>query len=282
VIALVLVMAGGAAAALSIGLAGSRPAAIPRRHVPTTPKPNPAQQELIANEQATASWVAGQVAPGTPVTCDPAMCGYLALAGWPSARQLVASPGAGLPPAQGLVVATSVLRAAAGAQLATEAPEVIAAFGTGQVAVEVLVRSTVITRAAFLANARNQTAASGKAGRALIRRGLHVRGGAQQELITGRVDRRLEVLLARILKAHPVYVTTFGDAGPGASWPAPLRSVTIDRLVRVAGKHRASGLSAVLQLLRRQPAPYRTTLQQVRLSGGRIGLVIEVLAPGQP
>ncbi len=280
VLAVAVLVVAGAAAGLTVGLAGSRAAAVARHHL-AGPKPDPARTQLIATEQAAAAWIATQVETGTAVTCDSAMCGYLASAGLPAAQLTALAPGASLPAAAGLVVATATVRGQTGAQLTGRAPEVIAAFGTGPDAIQVRVL-TGGTPSAFLATARQEVAASAAAGRQLIHRGLHVGGAAERELLAGRVDARLLVVLSRLLAAHPVYVAGFGDGGPGASWPTPLRSVTIDRLVSGRGKHRVSDLTAVLKLLGGQPAPYRAKVTQVQLSGSRTGVLVQFPAPGSP
>jgi hypothetical protein len=279
-LAVAVLVVAGAAAGLAVGLTGSRAAAVDRHHV-AGPKPDPARTQLIATEQAAAAWIGTQVETGTPVTCDSAMCGYLAAAGLPAAQLTALAPGASLPAAPGLVVATATVRSQAGAQLTGRAPEVIGVFGTGPGAIQVRAL-TAGTPSAFLATARQDVAASAGTGRQLVRRGLHVAGVAERELLAGRVDARLLVVLSRLLAAHPVYVAGFGDGGPGASWPAPLRSVTIDRLISGHGKQRVSDLTAVLKLLGGQPAPYRGKVTQVQLSGGRTAVLVQFPAPGSP
>jgi hypothetical protein len=273
VTAAVLVVA-GAAAGLAVWLSGVQPAPA-RAHHPASPPPDPALALTAANEREAGAWIMAQVAPGTSIGCDPTMCGYLQAMGQAAAQQVVLQPEGTLPGTAAVIVATPVVRAQSGATLGSQAQEVIASFGTGPEQVQVRVTGTGYPTAA-----RRAVAASAKAGRALARnRRLHLAVTAQRVLVSGRVDPRLQVVLRRLLAAHPVYVLGFGDTGPGASWPALLRSVSIGRLVRGTGRHRVSDLAAVLRLLRAQGAPYRPAVVQQRLAGGQIVLTIEFPAP---
>jgi len=263
-----------AAAGTALGVTRSTPP--PARHQRAAPRPNPVLVQTVANEQSAATWIAAQVAAGTPVGCDPAMCVRLQSAGLPATQDAVLQAGSTLP-AGAVVVATPALRADLAAQLASSAPETLASFGAGREQVAVLA-TTATTAAAFITAGQHAFAASAIDGRALARNpGLHLSAATRHVLDSGQVDMRLLVLLQRLLAAHPVYVVSFGDAGPGATWPAQLRSVTIDGLVQA--KHKAGDLAAVLRLLRRQPAPYQATVQEVAAAGGGIALVIQVPAP---
>jgi hypothetical protein len=271
--AAVLVVA-GAAAGLAVWLSGAQPAHV-RAYHHAAPLPNPALALTAANEHEASAWIMGQVAPGTSIGCDPTMCGYLQAMGQATAQQVVLQPGGALPGTAAVIVATPAVRAQAGAALDSQAQEVIASFGTGAEQVQVRVTGT-----GYLTAARRAVAASGKAGRALARNArLHLSGSARRVLDGGLVDTRLQVVLKRLLAAHPVYVIGFGDAGPGASWPALLRSVTIGRLVHGTGTHRFSELAAMLRLLHAQGAPYRPGVYQERLAGGQALLTIEFPAP---
>ncbi len=276
----VLLVAGAAAGGLAASLTASQPAPIrPRHHAAPAPKISIAQAQTTANEQAAAAWIASQVSSGATVGCDPVMCADLQSAGFPARQQATVQPASALPGGGDLVVATAVIRAGFGLQLAAAARQVIATFGTGAQVVQVRVVSTG-TPAAFRAAAKAAVAADKRLARTLSRaRRLHLYGSSRQELLTGLVDRRLMVVLGRLLTAHPVYVAGFGDAGPGASWPSELRAVNIVDLVRGTGKHRVSDLSSVLGLLHRQRSPYRPMVSQKHSPGGRVTLTIEFPAP---
>jgi hypothetical protein len=278
-VSIVILLVAGGGAALALGLSGShRASAGPH----SSPRPaaavRAAQARAMAAEHAAATWIAGQVAAGAGVGCDPAMCADLQSAGLPAAQAVVIEAGSGLPGIGGLLVVTAAIRDQDGPELAAQASRVIASFGTGAALVQV--RSTTTgTAAAYQAALRQAIAASRTAGRALARDGrLRLYGVSRQQLLSGLVDPRLLVVLRRMLAAYPVYVTGFGDAGPGAGWPAQLRSVHLDGLVRGTGKHRVSDLSGVLRLLRGQRAPYRAILRAGQ-AGGRVTLTVEFPAP---
>jgi len=274
--ALIVVVLVVAAAGTAIGVAQARPAPAPRLAV--SHRPDPVAVRTAANEQSAAAWVVAQVAPGTVVGCDPGMCVQLQSAGLAATQDAVLQPGGTLP-AGAVVVATPALRASLSAQLTASAAETLASFGAGQEQVQVVL-TAVTTTTAFAAAAKHALAASASAGRALDHNArLHMSGALRHVLTGGDVDMRLLVLLQRLLAAHSVHVVGFGDTGPGATWPAQLRSVTIDGFVQGSGKHQVSDLAAVLKLLRSQRAPYRASLQEVPAANGEVTLVIQVPAP---
>jgi hypothetical protein len=268
-----------AAGAIALGLStGSRPAA-PVKRVVVAKGPTPAQLEAEANEQAASSWLAGQLAAGTEVGCDPVMCGYLQRAGMPAAQDVVFKPGATVPGTAAFVLSTPTLRSRSGSALAAGAPEAVASFGTGSNRVDVLVAATG-GAAAFLSAEQQAVSASARAGKALLRnRQLHVGPGTRHELVSGQVDQRLLALLHQLVAAHPVYVAGFADGDPAASWPAQLRSVLIDGLTRHAGKHRISYLKADLKVLRGQSPAQGFSWQQVKRANGSAALTVQVPVP---
>jgi hypothetical protein len=284
VTAVVLIVAGAAGGGVVLALPGSAPASAAVHQHRHAPRISPAQAELTANEQAAAAWIAGQVAAGTNVACDAVMCTALETAGFPATQLLMFGPGSMLPPASKrgaaeLVVETVAAQADLGRQLPAAAPQVLATFGAKPELVQVRVIGG--SPAAFRAALHGAIAADAKLGRSLIHDyRLHLAGPARAQLGSGLVDPRLEFLLARLVAAHAVYVTGFGNANPGLASPAELRAVTITGLVRGTGKHRISDLSAVLRLLRSQPAGYRAAIQQGSGPGGEVTLTIGFRAPG--
>ncbi len=285
VTAVVLIVAAGVAGGVAIALPRSRavpPTAHAHRHA--APPITPAQAESRADEQAAAAWIVAQVAAGTTVSCDVAMCTALQTAGFPATQLVMLAPGSTLPAASkhgsaGLVLETAAAQADLGAQLPAAAPQVLASFGTSPEVVQVRVIGS--TPVAFRAAARAAIAADARSGRNLARnRRLHLPGAARAQLGSGLVDPRLVFVLSELVAAKPVYVTGFGDADPGVAWPAELRSVTITGFVRGSGRHRVDILGAVLRLLRSQPARYRAVIQQGTGPGGEPTLTLEFLAPG--
>jgi hypothetical protein len=254
-------------------VAGTGQTAPPRRpHVAA--KPSPAQLAAVANERAAGQWVAAQVASDTAVACDPAMCGYLINAG--AGDDVVLGKGsAGISAA--MVVSTPALRAQSGSLLADDAPEVIATFGAGPTHVDVLVATT--SAAAFLTTAHQAISASARLGRTLARsKRLHIGPAQRRKLTSGQVDKRLLVMLQHMLATHSVYVAGFGDADPGASWPAQLRSLTIDNLIHHSHGHLVNQAAADIQVVHVLQGAADVSTQQGTGPGGRPELVIQVPA----
>lgn len=269
--AAVVVLAGGGAA---IAVSGGGPARGPAQSAPR--RPSAAQLLTVSNEQAASSWVQAQVDAGAQVGCDPAMCGYLLRAGVAAANFVVLNRGAAVPGGAAFVLSTPLLRTQSGTSLAAGAPEVVARFGTGQQRVEVLL-ATSATAAAFLQAARHSQRVSARMGKSLARNHrLHAGPTTRRELTSGMVDHRLLVVLKRMLLAHPVSVAGFGDADPGASFPAQLRSMIVDGLVHHAGNRKVSYLQPDLSLVHGLKPPYTATVQQVTRPTGGTALVIQV------
>jgi hypothetical protein len=80
VAALVLIVCGAAGGGAAVAFKTTPPPPRPRHH--HVPRITPLQAETAANEQAAAAWIVAQVAPGTNVACDPAMCTALQSAGF--------------------------------------------------------------------------------------------------------------------------------------------------------------------------------------------------------
>jgi hypothetical protein len=277
VVAIVIGGAGGAAVALHHPPASPHR---PRHHAP--PPVTPVQAATSVNEQAAAAWIQAQVAPGTLVTCDPAMCADLQTAGFPIAQLAALARGGTVTGSTGLVVQTLAANADLGGQLPATAPQVLASFGTGPATVQVRVIGS--TAAAFRPAALAAIGRDAKNGRYLAsNRRLHLSAVARRQLVRGRVDPRLVHVLARLLAVRAlrgVHVTAFGSADPGVAWPAELRSATIAGLTRGAGRHRAGDLALVLRLLRSQPARYRASVQEQAGRRGQITVLIGFPAPG--
>jgi hypothetical protein len=270
-IVVVALVAGGAAAGAVAATRTTKPVPL----APPVPRLSRAQLQTQANEQAAGTWLGAQVAATTPIGCDPDMCGYLQAAGYPMSQDVVFQPGATVPGSAVLVVSTPALRAQAPAALTGAGPEVIASFGSGRDVVQVLV-ATEPSPAAFATAAQAAATASAHVGGALARdRGLHLTASARLDLTGGKVDRRLVVLLQKLVAGRQVTVLGFTDAGPGASWTAQFRSVTIAGL----GTRKSTELRAMLKLLRGPRAPYRSSVQVATQPGGGTELIIVVPAP---
>jgi hypothetical protein len=272
-VAVVVIVIAGAAA---VTISGTWPprASQARRHSQPL---SPAAKLMVANRAAAAAWVSAQVAPGTSVGCDPVMCTALVRTGFAGATTI--RPGSALPSNVALLVTTAVLRAQYGTQLGVDAPATIASFGSGQAGVQVRVVAPGGV-AAYRVAAGRARGARLKVGQELASSsGPHLSAAARQDLIAGRVDPRLMVVLQRLLARYPVYVVSFGDPGPGAGGWAPLRSAVIDGLQRREGGREVSQLAAVLNLLRTQPAPYKANISQPPAASGTVLLDVGFPAP---
>jgi len=282
--AALVVVAGIVAACAAGGVVLSRPggriaADRPQHGTPTLATPAPGTPSVspvgaaTANELRAAAWVVEQVAAVTPVACDATMCGYLQARGMQAGQQVVIRPGDALPGPATVVVATPLVRTRTGSALAASAPEILASFGRGPS--QVLVR---FTRAggvpAYRAAARATVRAGVLAGRALVaRRSITVSATAKRQLASGRVDPRLLSVLGKLAAKKDIYLAAFGDTGPGAAWPSPLRSVTLGRF---SGP---SPMQAAFRALRTLLARYRGKVAKLHRPGGVIDLTVRMPAP---
>ena len=286
-VAVVIVVVAASGVVVALTGVQRQPAGHTAHHVTASPLAR-AQAEAKVNLEYAAAWMAAHVTTQVVVGCDPATCVQLEAAGFTAHVQLTrqatlqraaTDQAMGLPGTISLVVATPAVRARYGSQVAAIAPMVLAAFGTGHLAVQVR-EVTPGGSAAYPRVARRALAARRKAGLRLARNGhVHVRGPARLALTSGLVDQRLAALLGRIAARYPVNVARFGDSGPLAGRSAPLRMAEIGGLVVRHGSKNVSDLTAILKLLRAQPQPYLEVLTVIRLIGGPVMLSIELRAP---
>jgi hypothetical protein len=277
-----------AAGALTIALAQGR------NHAGTHAGPGPASSaspragqlgaaalaQAAANREHAATWIAAQVSHSEIVSCDPAMCAALQAHGFPAGDLLALTPEAPDPMGSQLVVSTTALRSQFGARLPdVYAPVVIASFGAGATRVDVRIEAADGTRA-YLVALRADLLARQAAGRQLLRnRDLHVAGASRQALAAGRVDSRLLITLAALTaRQHKVYVSRFGDAGPGAAASIPLRMVRIDGLIARHGGSKDAYLRAVTKFLKAQQAPFTSTVTVLH-QGARTLIQVQFPAP---
>jgi len=274
--------AGGVAAAVKLtakssaaGSSDQRPAV--RRHL--TPAQAAAAAAALANGKAAAIWVAGHVGHGLVIGCDPATCAAILAAGYPTGGQVVLRRGASLPGPGAVIVATPAVRSLYGLQLASGAPAVIAAFGSGAGAVQVRV-AVAGGPQAYSQAASRALSARRRAGHKLLQQpNLHVRAVAKKDIGSGLVDPRLTAVLRRLAARYPVFVVRFGDAGPLAGRTVPFRMVEIAVPAPQAGIQMASELAGMKKLLRKLPAPDRPELMPMRKVHGKRVLDLTFLAP---
>ena len=248
------------------------------RQAPRTPAAAPAA--TAAARQQAAAWLASQTNPDAVLACDPAMCAALQARGIPAGRLLVLTPSSADPLGSDLVVATAAVRGQLGARLAgVYAPVTLAAFGSGPARVDVRAVApdgAAAYRAALAADVRARRAAGAR----LLRNSrIHVTAAARQALAAGEVDPRLLAALATLAAVHPLDVTAFGDAGPGASAGVPLRSAGIAWAAPRGGRRPPSPRRLRAVLLGQRPPYLPASIESIQLSPRQAGLEVEYPAP---
>jgi hypothetical protein len=231
----------------------------------------------LTTRNNAAAWVAGQVATGDAVACDPVMCHALEKQGMTPARLRVLWPaGSASLGGVAVVVATPAVQSHLGARLDTvEAPGVIARFGAGrrQIVIRVMApRGAAAYRSALAADLSERKSS----GQVLVSKSaIHWSAAEKQELAAGRVDVRLMVAIVDLAANHPVQVVAFGDGGPGEP-SAPLRSAELAYSGSAAKKALLNGLTAVAI---GSPVYHASHITTVRLRTGQTVLQVEFSAP---
>lgn len=256
VVALVALLVVFAAGGLTVGLirhsGNGRPAPARSGSRDSTGSPSLIQAAAAARNSA-AVWVSTQVSHSTVVSCDPAMCAALEVAGFPAGDLMTLGPASTDPLGSQVVVSTAAIRSLFGSRLtAVYAPTVLASFGSGSAQVDVRVYATG-GAAAYLAALRSDHASRERVGRLLAGNSrVSAPPAARQQLRAGQVDSRLLVTIATLSHQGPVRIVAFGDSGPGAAVGIPLREVEI---ASPPGA-RIGYLRSELALLRAQQQPY--------------------------
>jgi hypothetical protein len=230
----------------------------------------------LTTRNSAAAWVAGQVAAGDKVACDPVMCRALEKDGVASARLRVLWP-AGADSLAGVtvVVATPAVQSHLGARLdAVEAPGIIASFGSGrrQIVIRVMAPHGAAAYKSALAADLSERKSSGQV---LSSSSIRWSPAERRQLAAGQVDVRLMVAIADLAASHPVQVVAFGDGGPGAPW-APLRSAELAYSSTAAKNALLDGLATIAIGGPEYQALHTTT---VRLRTGQTVLLVEFSAP---
>jgi hypothetical protein len=229
----------------------------------------------LTTRNDAAAWVAGQVAAGDKVACDPVMCHALETQGMAAARLQMLWPGRENLAGAAVVVATPAVQSHLGARLDTvDAPGIIAQFGAGNR--QIVIRVTAPHGAAAYRSALAADLADRKSsGQALVSTSsMHWSATEKTQLALGQVDARLMVAIVDLATNHPVQVVGFGDGSPGAP-RAPLRSAELAYSGSAAKK-------ALLDGLANPPGGpvYRPShVTTVRLRTGQTVLQIEFSAP---
>jgi hypothetical protein len=223
-----------------------------------------------ARNQA-AGWVAAQVSPATLVSCDWVMCHALRSRGFPADRLVLLNRGRGNPLRSSIIVADPELRGILRSRLSlVYAPTVIASFGVGRDQVEVRVIASQGAQAYRAALAADQ-AARRASGRALLHsKRIILSGAARRQLAAGQVDPRLLIIIVGLAAHKRIWISAFGDSGPGASPEVPLRSATFAETRKVVGKHRDAYQRALLGFLRAQRRYKATLIRPMRIGGQHV------------
>ena len=266
-LALITVAAAGVAGAF-IGRAATspaRPAAARSGSVPVV-----ALQAAATTREQAAQWIAGQVAPGAIVSCDPAMCAALQAAGVSGGRLLSIRTAGADPLGSDVVVATPALRSQFGTRLqGVYAPAVIASFGSGAERIDIRAIAPDGAAAFESALAADHGARVAAGSQLLRNRRVTATAGARSALTNGDVDPRLLLTLAALAAQRPVRILGFGDSSPGAGPAVPLRSAEIAPLG-------GGGRGAILSFLDAQRPPFRPARAT---PAGASALTVEYAAP---
>ena len=193
------------------------------------PSATAAGQEAATRHEAAvrgqaAAWVAQQVRPGVPVSCDRVTCAALEARGLPARDLLVLGPISRDPRSSVVVVETGAVRAFFGTSLDRAwAPAVLASFGSGSASITVRVVASHGAVAYQTALAGDMAAAKAAGARLLADRRITVQTSARAQLTGGLVDLRLLSALTALSRHLRVSVMGFGNVGPGVSAGVPLR-----------------------------------------------------------
>jgi hypothetical protein len=174
-----------------------------------------------------AAWVASQVSHDDVVACDQLMCSALVSASFPPHHLQQIGPSSPYPVHSDVVVVTPTVQHQFGNSLATDwAPFVLAKFGKGAATISIRV---VAGQGA--AAYKSQLAADLKLRRVggaglLASHQVTASRSARMDLISGKVDARLIIVLTALAAVDPVDIVGFGTVA-GASADLPLRTVDL-------------------------------------------------------
>jgi hypothetical protein len=242
------------------------------RSAPTASDPTasaPTAGPAVIRSDAVA-WVRTQLAPGTHISCDPAMCQALMSRGVAAGDLYALKPGMTNPLDSAVIVATPLLQSQIGSKLTSVyAPGLLARFGSGkqQIQVRAIAPHGV---PGYMSEVKSDLAARRMSGAELAGSpGIVSSATARKELAAGEVDSRLMTVITGLAVGHPVDIVAFGESGPDTT-VAPFRSAELAE----------NNMQAMRRAVSIQPPPYRAAhMTSVRLSSGRVVLRIEFTAP---
>ncbi len=240
----------------------------------------PARQEATARDEA-AAWIAQQVSPGVPVSCDQVTCAALEARGFPARDVLVLGPLSPDPRHSAVVVETAAVRALFGTSLDLAwAPAVLASFGSGPAGITVRVVASHGAVAYQTALAGDLAARKAAGAGLLAGRRISVPAAARAQLAAGLVDLRVLATLTALSRHLPVSLVEFGNVGQGASAGVPLRFADLSLTSQAGGLAQAAYVRSVRSCL----AGLKTIFRPARtvpvvLPDGRAVLRVEFTAP---
>ena len=246
---------GVAAVAVVLVAAGTVAAVLMSHSQAPTPAANRTPGPATTASRA-AAWVASQVSHSAVVACDQVICSALATAHFPQHNLRVLKPTSSYPAHSDVVVVTPKVQRQFGSSLATiVAPSALAQFGHGATTISIRVvakQGAAAYKSALAADLKLRRA--GGTG-LLASHQVTASAPARKDLISGRVDARLIIVLTALASVHPVDIVSFGTVS-GASTDVPLRMVDI-ALDDAAAKLKPSAYQQFLNaVLHAQPTQY--------------------------
>jgi hypothetical protein len=255
---------GVAAVAVVLVAAGTVAAVLTSRAQAPKPAANRTAGPRTAASRA-ADWVASQVSRSAVVACDHIMCSALASAGFPKDNLQSIEPSSPYPVHADVVVVTPVVQRQFGNSLATQvAPSILVQFGKGAATISIRVVAKQGAAAYVSALAADLKLRRVGSATLLASRQVTASALARKDLIGGRVDARLIVVLTALASVQPIDIVSFGTVR-GASADVPLRMVDIapdDAAAKLRATAYQQSLDAVLHA---EQAPYAP------LSAGPVG-----------
>jgi hypothetical protein len=258
------------------------PSTPPRSSPPSSPPPksqSPSPATVMAN--IAASWVASQVSHDDYVACDKAMCDALAAHGFPGRKLQLIRPNSSFPQHAQVVVVTPVLARQFGSTPTTKwAPAVLTRIGFGASAI--LIRIVSSKGAAAYGSALSKDVQQRKASAQHLLTSAHVKASAaaRNDLVQGRVDARLIVVLTALAAVHPIEILGFGTTFAGASPGIPLRVADLAPNDAASRMKWSDYLRFLQKVLAAQPTTYRPqSAGLIHASSSKLVFQIEFSAP---
>jgi hypothetical protein len=216
------------------------------------------------------AWVRTQLAPGTHISCDPAMCQALMSRGIEAGDLYALKPGMTNPLDSAVIVATPLLQSQIGSKLTSVyAPGLLARFGSGkqQIQVRAIAPHGVPE---YMSLVKSDVGARKMSGSELAGSPAIVSSAtARKELAAGEVDSRLMTVIAGLAGTHRVDIVAFGESGPDTAI-APFRSAELVQ----------ANMREMRRTVSQMPSPFRVAhMASVRLRSGRLVLRVDFAAP---